>query len=930
VDRYLWHTLTEAEALDKLVVDPLAGLTADEAFRRIGQSGRNELTDQGGRTAWQILWEQCSSTMALILIAAAVVSGLAGSFKDAATILAIVILFALLGFAQDYRAEQAIAALKRLSVPLVRVRRDATVQDLPAPELVPGDIVLLEAGSVVPADCRLLEAHALRVLESLLTGESEAVEKQTDPLATEDLPLGDRRNLLFMGTLVSTGRAVAVVVATGMQTELGKIATLLQQVGQEWTPLQKRLDRLGKVLAVVSVVVAGIIFVVGVVRGEALKEMLLLAVSVAVAAIPEGLPAVVTITLALGAQRMLKRHALIRRLPAVETLGSVTVVCSDKTGTLTQNLMTVTGLMSTDGILGCQGKEDQLLLMIGSLCNDAVLKFDDGEQIVLGDPTEGAFLTAAAERGIFRAELEQSLPRIAEIPFDSVSKRMITIHAIHSTFPQYCPVWFLQYAPPPLSGGDWGVGEGSNSVQSANVPPHPNPPPPGERGLLETMQFSNRLLATKGALDSVLQLCTGLLLMGKPEPLTAQHRQTVQQAADSLSNQGQRVLALALRIMQPDEDDRLEALEQGFILIGLAALTDPPRQEAREAVQRCLSAGIRPVMITGDHPLTALAIARQVGIDDSAGALTGQELDRLSDDQFDAAVSRVSVFARVAPEHKLRIVDAIQRAGGVAAMTGDGVNDAPALKKADVGVAMGKVGTDVAREASDMVLLDDNFATIVAAVEEGRTIYDNIRKFVVFSVAGNTGKILAVLLLPFMGLAMPLTPLQLLWLNLLTDGLLGLGMGVERPEPDLMKRAPIASNSQIFDSRMIRYVLLTGSLIGTACMAVTWLVWQSGGPWQTVLFASLALAQVAQAMALRSFRSSFLSMGLFSNPLLLGMAVSVVLLQGLAVYLPQLQGYFRTTALSVDLLCLVLLPAVAVFVLLEGEKWAGRMGTSKG
>ena len=900
MDRYPWHTLTAAQTLEKLTVTPQAGLTSDEALRRIEQSGRNELTDKGGRTAWQILWEQCTSTMALILIAAAVVSGLAGSFKDAATILAIVILFALLGFTQDYRAEQAIAALKKLAVPLVRVRRDGVVQDLPAPELVPGDIVLLEAGSVAPADCRLLEAHALRVQEALLTGESEAVEKQTEPLASEDLPLGDRRNVLFMGTLVSTGRAVAVVVATGMQTELGRIATLLQQVGQEWTPLQKRLDRLGKVLAVVSVVVAGIIFVVGMVRGEALKEMLLLAVSVAVAAIPEGLPAVVTITLALGAQRMLKRHALIRRLPAVETLGSVTVVCTDKTGTLTQNLMTVTGLIRMGDLLeghGArprtepvevgkgQGEADQLLLMIGALCNDAVLKFNDGEQTLLGDPTEAAFLTAAAGRGIFRADLEQSLPRIAEVPFDSVSKRMITVHAIDAAFP--CP---LPLAPCPSSG---------------------------------------KLLAAKGALDALLGLCSAVLLQGKPEPLTEQHRQTVQQAADSFSSEGQRVLALALRILQVDDDDRLEALEQDFVLIGLVALTDPPRQEAREAVQRCLSAGIRPVMITGDHPLTARAIARQVGIDDSAGALTGQELDRLSDDQFNAAVGRVSVYARVAPEHKLRIVDAIQRAGGVAAMTGDGVNDAPALKKADVGVAMGKVGTDVAREASDMVLLDDNFATIVAAVEEGRTIYDNIRKFVVFSVAGNTGKILAVLFLPFMGLAMPLTPLQLLWLNLLTDGLLGLGMGVERPEPDVMKRAPIASKSQIFDGRMIRYVLLTGSLIGAACMAVTWLVWQSGGPWQTVLFASLALAQVAQAMALRSFRSSFLSMGLFTNPLLLVMAACVVLLQGMAIYLPQLQGFFRTTALSVDLLCLALLPAVAVFVLLEGEKWAGRMGRKK-
>lgn len=529
-----------------------------------------------------------------------------------------------------------------------------------------------------------------------------------------------------------------------------------------------------------------------------------------------------------------------------------------------------------------EGGYDQLLLMIGTLCNDAVLKVADGEESVLGDPTEGALVSAAAAVGLYRSELEQALPRIAEIPFDSVTKRMITVHAINPALP--CP---LPLVPCPSSG---------------------------------------KLLAAKGALDSVLALCSAVLLNSKVVAMTDDHKKALQTAADRLSDDGQRVLALSLRVLQPDTDDRLESLAQEFVCIGLAALTDPPREEARAAVQRCLTAGIRPVMITGDHPLTARAIARQVGISDSGGALTGVELDRLSPEQFDAAVGQVSIYARVAPEHKLKIVDAIQRSGGVAAMTGDGVNDAPALKKADVGVAMGKVGTDVAREASDMVLLDDNFATIVAAVEEGRTIYDNIRKFVVFSVAGNTGKILAVLILPFLGLGMPLTPLQLLWLNLLTDGLLGLGMGLERAEPDVMKRPPVAPGSQIFDLRTVRYVLLTGSLIGGSCMLVTWLVWQGGGPWQTVLFASLALAQIAQAMGLRSFRSSFLQMGLFSNLPLLAMAASVLLLQGLAIWLPQLQGFFRTTALTWEQLGLVLVPAVAVLLLLEGEKWAGRLG----
>lgn len=885
MERTDWHRLSPVETTELLQVDPAVGLSVAEAAERLERSGRNELAEQETRSPWRILWEQFTSTMALILTAAALISGLVGSLKDAATIFAIVVLFALLGFFQDYRAERAIAALKKLAVPLVRVRRAGQVQDLPATELVPGDMVLLEAGSVVPADCRLLEAHSLKVQESLLTGESEAVEKQTDRIEVTELPLGDRRNLLFMGTLVATGRAVAVVTATGMQTELGKIATLLQQVGQEWTPLQKRLDRLGKVLAVVSVAVAGLIFVVGLLRGEALKDMLLLAVSVAVAAIPEGLPAVVTITLALGAQRMLTRRALIRRLPAVETLGSVTVICSDKTGTLTQNRMTVTGLLGWDALLEGRGARDKgqedverLLLVIGVLCNDALLKVENGEELVLGDPTEGALITAAAAAGLYRSELEQALPRIAEIPFDSVTKRMITVHQITGS----CPL------------------------------------------PLDSCPSTGTLLAAKGALDSVLPLCDRLFVATTFSPLTEQHRQAVQSAADRLSEQGQRVLALALRLAPTEDGAEIEPLAPRFVLIGLLSLTDPPRQEAAAAVQRCCSAGIRPVMITGDHPLTARAIARQVGIDDSHGALTGIELDRLTPEQFDTAVATVSVYARVAPEHKLRIVESIQRSGGVAAMTGDGVNDAPALKKADVGVAMGKVGTDVAREASDMVLLDDNFATIVAAVEEGRTIYDNIRKFVVFSVAGNTGKILAVLILPFLGMGMPLTPLQLLWLNLLTDGLLGLGMGVERPEPDLMQRAPIAPHSQIFDGATIRYVVLTGSLIGGSCMLVTWLTWQGGGPWQTVLFASLALAQVAQALALRSFRNSFLQMGPMTNPLLLAMAASVLLLQGLAIWLPFLQRFFLTVALTGQQLVLVLLPALVVFLALEGEKWLRR------
>lgn len=872
MNRTDWHTLKPEETLTVLDVNAANGLNKAEVAQRFEKFGPNELKEESTRSVWRMLWEQFTSTMSLILVAAATLSALVGSFRDSATIFAIVLLFAMLGFFQDYRAERAIAALRRMATPMVRVRRNAEAQEIPVNGLVPGDILLLEAGSVVPADAHLLEAHALRVQEALLTGESEAAEKKADALTELEAPLGDRFNMLYMGTQIAAGRAVAVVTATGMSTELGKIATMLQQVGQSWTPLQKRLDRLGKILAVVSIAIAALIFLIGLLRGEELAAMLMMAVSVAVAAIPEGLPAVVTITLALGAQRMLRRNALIRRLPAVETLGSVSVICTDKTGTLTENRMTVCGLEILKGQgARVKGQEDgeKLLLLAGALCNDAQLRIENGEAIFVGDPTEGALLVAAEKQGIKREELEKQFPRIAEIPFDSVSKRMITVH-------------FL--APGPLT--------------------------------LEALPQSGKLLVAKGALDAVLELCSGVI--------SDADRSFLEEVAEKRSAQGERVLALAFRVMPEGSETGPDELSRGFSCIGLTILADPPRAEAREAVLRCLSAGIRPVMITGDHPLTALSIAAAVAIPTEGKALTGVELDRLSGQEFDEATAQVSVYARVTPEHKLRIVESLQKQGLVVSMTGDGVNDAPALKKADVGVAMGRVGTDVAREAADMVLLDDNFATIVAAVEEGRTIYNNIRKFVVFSVAGNLGKIAAVLLLPFMGFPMPLTPLQLLWLNLLTDGLLGLGMGVERPEPDVMKRPPIAGNSQIFDRAAIRYVLLAGLLIGGSCMLASWYVRQSGGPWQTVLFVSLALAQVAQAISLRSFKSSFFAMGLFTNPLLLSMAACVVLLQGAAIYIAVLQGFFRTVALDAGLLGVAFLPALAVFVVLELEKLRNR------
>jgi len=874
-----WHLRNSTDCLADLGVNSATGLSLADASRRLATHGRNELQDRGGTSPWRILWEQFTSTMALILIAAAVLSAVVGSFKDTVTILAIVVLFALLGFFQEFRAERAMRALKKMAVPAVRVRREGQIVEIPAIELVPGDIVLLEAGNLVPADCRITESFALRTQEALLTGEAAEVDKSAATLDRKNLAIGDRGNMLYMGTMVSYGRGIALVIATGMNTELGHIAELLQQVTTELTPLQRRLAQLGKILAVLSVAIAALIFVLGILRGEDLREMLMTAVSVAVAAIPEGLPAVVTITLAIGAQRMLKKSALIRKLPAVETLGSVTVICSDKTGTLTQNRMAVTELLTQTEILSsgiATGGERNLLLAAVCLCNDAVLK-GVGEEAI-GDPTETALLLAAAGEGFLRHELETRLPRIAEIPFDSRVKRMVTIHA--PTDSEFCAS--LGLTIPQIAG--------------------------------------QQLVVAKGALDAVLELCDHFRVSAERQPINDESRRTVENTANRLAAQGRRVLAVACGLKQTTSEDC-----HGLGLVGLVALMDPPRAEARAAVASCRRAGIRAVMITGDHPLTARAIAKEVGIGTEGEVLTGVELDQMGVDGLAARVGDVSVFARVSPEHKLLIVGALQRQGAVVAMTGDGVNDAPALKKADIGVAMGAVGTDVAREAADMVLLDDNFATIVAAVEEGRTIYDNIRKFIVFSVSGNLGKILAVLVLPFLGLPNPLTPLQLLWLNLLTDGLLGLGMGMERPEPDVMGRPPVSPSSGIFDRATIVRVLLTGLTIGFSTMTVAWYFWchQNLHPsehWQSVLFTSLACAQVGQAMALRSFRHSFLSMGLFTNPLLLAMAACVVLLQAAAVYLPALQPWFHTAPLLGDGLIFALVPGVFVFAVLEMGK----------
>jgi len=905
-----WHHLTIAETLDRLDVDASVGLTSTEAAHRIKRTGRNELPAGKGRSVWRILRDQLLAVLVLVLIAAACISMAMGDVGNAWAIIAIVALFVLLGFVQEYRAERAMAALKRMAVPIVRVRRDGIELEIEAAELVPGDIVLLETGNLVPADCRIFESANLHCRESALTGESEPVAKETAPLEEgKALPLGDRRNMVYMGTMVNHGRGCAVVTATGLNTELGRIAGMLQSVEEGMTPLQKRLDHLGRVLAAVSVAIAAVIFGIGVLRGEELRLMFMTAVSLAVAAVPEGLPAVVTITLALGAQRMLSRHALIRRLPAVETLGAVTVICSDKTGTLTTNRMSVAMLDTAGHVLEISGEQRgehlvdlasggtadlsaslRLLLMAGTLCNDARLRTDDvpGHLHAIGDPTEGALLASACRYGIDRSTLERFLPRTAEIPFDSIRKRMLTVH---------------QFALP-----------------AEQLPPElclPGLFPGGEQG---------GLACVKGAVESVLPLCSGYVMDGVLEPLDAVSRERIVSAAAAMAKRGMRVIAVAIRPLGAFElTEEIAFVENRLIHVGLAGITDPPRPEVRKAVAGSISAGIRSVMITGDHPLTAVAVARELGIGSDGKVLTGLELDRMSVAELREVVGGVAVYARVAPEHKLKIVEALQANGEIVAMTGDGVNDAPALKRADIGVAMGLTGTDVAKEAADMVLRDDNFATIVAAVEEGRVIYDNIRKFVKFSIAGNIGKILVVLVGPFLGMPLPLLPLQILWLNLLTDGLLGLGIGVEPAERQIMHRPPYPPGESIFARGTGGHMLRVGIMTGVVPLVLGYWQWQGGnGSWQTLVFTSLALAQVGQVLAIRSRRDSFFSVPPWSNLPLFSLAVSVVCLQLAVVYLPALQSIFVTAPLSFNELLLCAAASSLVFWGIELEKWLGR------
>jgi Ca2+-transporting ATPase len=885
------------------------GLSSQEAKARLERYGPNELTERPRPGFLNLLVDQLNNFLVIILIVAAVVSLLLGEVVDAVAIMAIVVLNSVLGVVQESKAEQALAALKRMAAPNTQVIRDGVQSLLPARELVPGDIVLLEAGNYVPADMRLIESVNLKIEEASLTGESVPVNKDARVVLDAEIPLGDRKNTAFMSTLVTYGRGRGLVTSTGMHTQIGMIAEMIQSYEEEPTPLQQKLDQLGKTLAVISLAICGLIFVYGLIRdtslamvfeegvrsylttySTAIVELFMTAVSLAIAAVPEGLPAVVTICLALGMQRMVARHALIRKLPAVETLGCATVICSDKTGTLTQNQMTVVQGWAGGRIFQVSGEgynpEGQfyaadapfnpesnlatsLLLHGGLLCNDAYLEQsgeEDGQRTwrMVGDPTEGALVVAAAKAGLWRDDEAKTLPRVAEIPFDSERKRMSTIHQV--------------------------VAGSRLQAEESQVP-----------------QLVGAYMAfVKGAPDITLEYCDSYIAGDQVLPLTPAMRQEIDAAIDGMAGAALRVLGVACRPLAaiPDEPT-VDAVERNLVFLGLLGMIDPARPEVKVAIAVAKGAGMKSVMVTGDYKDTATAIAREIGMLTEGGlVLTGAEIEPMSDDELTAVVDHVDSFARVSPQHKTRIVEAFKRAGHVIAMTGDGVNDAPALKRANIGVAMGITGTDVTKETADMVLTDDNFASIVSAIEEGRVIYSNIRKFVFYLISCNIGEILIIFLSMLAGLPIPLRPIQLLFLNLVTDGAPALALGMEKGDPDIMKRPPRPTREPVINRDMLIGIIAIPIADVIAVLgAFLWALNRYPGDTataQTVAFATLICSELLRAYTSRSENYSVFATNPFSNRwLVMATGLSFVLLLA-SIYLPFLRPVFDTATLSLN------------------------------
>lgn len=873
MQRQIWHILTGGEVSKELNVNPEKGLDEKEITRRLAQVGHNVLTVKKGVNPVFLFLGQFKDFMVMVLMVATLISGLLGEIADAITILAIIFLNSILGFIQEYRAERSMESLRSLTAPEAVVLRNGMEMKIPASELVPGDIVLLEAGDRIPADIRWLKTSNIRVEESALTGESQPVAKFSEPLQDEYTPIADRKNMGYMGTIVVNGRGIGIVVATGMNTEMGIIAGMIQEVKEEETPLQKRLAQLGKWLVTISVAVCIVVVVTGILQGESFYKMFFAGVSLAVAAIPEGLPAIVTVALAIGVQRMVKRNAIIRKLPAVETLGCATIICSDKTGTLTQNEMTVRRIYCDNQVITVSGegydpKGDfhgadpykdkgplKALLKGAALCNNAALtqkgikvtglfRGKAREKIwgIEGDPTEGALLVAAAKGGVWRETLERKEERVGEIPFESERKRMSVIYKSKEGLKAY----------------------------------------------------------VKGAPDIILSLCSRELTREGIVELTPERRRKILSINDEMASHALRVLALAEKKVAVNECP--EEVEQDLVFVGLMGIIDPPRPSAAKAIKICRAAGIKPVMITGDHKLTAQAVARELGILRGKNQLvvTGTDLDRMTDEELTRNVMDISVFARVAPKDKLRIVRAYKKNGQIVAMTGDGVNDAPAVKEADIGVAMGQTGTDVTKEASSMIITDDNFATIVAAVEEGRGIYDNIRKFIRYLLSCNLGEVLTMFVGTLVGLPLPLLPIQILWVNLVTDGLPAMALGVDESEPDIMRRPSRKPDESVFARGLGRKIIIRGTMIGFGTLLVFIIgLWYGVGllAARTMAFTTLVFSQLFHVFDCKSETRGIFEVGLFSNPLLVLAVMISTTMQLSVIYIPFLQAIFKTTAL---------------------------------
>ncbi len=879
-----WHTLEPAQIAERLHAHLTRGLTPDEAARRLAEYGSNELQAVQRVSPWALLLEQFKNVLILILLFAVGLSAVLGHSVEAVVIGIIVLFAVLLGFVQEYRAERAIEALRQMAAPTATVLRAGEEQDIAARELVPGDIILLSAGDKVPADARLIESVNLRIEEAALTGESLPVEKHIAALEATGLAVADRKNMVYAGTAATYGRGQALVIATGMQTEFGQIAQLLQTIESSKTPLQQNLDKVGQLLARAALVIVAIIIALGLLRGQPFLEMLIFGIALAVAVVPEALPAVVTISLAIGVQRMVKRHALIRRLPAVETLGSVSVIGSDKTGTLTKDEMTARKIFVAGQLLEVTGGGYEpsgefmlngstvqpsealiTLLRAAILSSDAHLVYSEAEGFwhLKGDPTEGALVVAAAKANLHKSELDVKSPRVHEIPFTSETKRMTTLHTV--------PGGLTAYA--------------------------------------------------KGAPEIILASCAWQFTASGPQQLDEANRQTILDMAQQMASEALRVLAVAYK-----PQATLEKAEREMTFLGLIGMMDPPRPEAKAAIETCRQAGIKPVMITGDHPVTAQAIARELGLLKTGRVVTGAELEAMSDDTFDREVESIEVYARVSPAHKLRVVTALQHRGHLVAMTGDGVNDAPALKKADIGIAMGITGTDVTKEAAAMMLTDDNFASIVAAVEEGRGVFGNIKKYLMYLLSSNIGEIGLMTGASLLGLPLPLSAVQILYVNLATDGLPALALAIDPPEKDLMRRPPRNPRTGIFTRPVVTLMILGGlwsTLINLGLF--TWAInsGRSLNEAMTMTFVSLVLIQFFKAYNFRSDRNSVLDRP-FANKWLNRAIAWELMLLALIVYVPFLQSAFDTFALALDEWLIIAGLAFTVVPVLELAKWLER------